>query len=293
MRTPQAAAIYARISSDIAGTGAGVKRQVEDCRKLAASLGWPVAGEYTDNDISATSGKRRPDYQRMLADLADGTVDAVIVYHIDRLTRRPIELEEFLTVVDQAKVRHVRFVTGDADIQTLRTREGSRPGGHHANELCCQFKSRLDRPWLAGHRIQVDDLDVPIDVLLCECLETDVFGHGRQHLHLRDVGIRSQVLCEISPEFHHIPVVREEERDLVDDASPLIVPPPSHHLSQDVESRLLLHAAPLQFLRRALAEDPRNSNTHDGTEDGRNDYRYLQGSFVHKWDANDPSRGTG
>lgn len=54
----------------------------------------------------------------MLEDLADGTVDAVLVYHIDRLTRRPIELEEFLAVVDQAKVRHVRLVTGDTDIQT-------------------------------------------------------------------------------------------------------------------------------------------------------------------------------
>jgi len=118
VKTPTAAAIYARISSDVEGTGAGVARQVEDCRALADSLGWTVAGEYVDNDISAYTGKRRPDYERMLADLADGTVDAVLVYHIDRLTRRPIELEEFLAVVDQAKVRHVRFVTGDTDIQT-------------------------------------------------------------------------------------------------------------------------------------------------------------------------------
>jgi hypothetical protein len=55
VKTPRAAAIYARISSDIAGTDAGVQRQVEDCRKFADSLGWPVAGEYVDNDISATN----------------------------------------------------------------------------------------------------------------------------------------------------------------------------------------------------------------------------------------------
>lgn len=118
VKTPQAAAIYARISSDVEGTGAGVQRQVEDCQQLAEELGWTVAGEYVDNDISAYSGKRRPAYQRMLEDLADGTVDAVLVYHIDRLTRRPIELEEFLAVVDRAKVRHVRFVTGDTDLHT-------------------------------------------------------------------------------------------------------------------------------------------------------------------------------
>jgi DNA invertase Pin-like site-specific DNA recombinase len=116
--TPRAAAIYARISSDVEGLGAGVGRQVEDCRKLATSLGWTVSGEYVDNDVSAYSGKRRPDYERMLADLADGTVDAVLVYHIDRLTRRPIELEDFLSAVDRAKVRHVKFVTGDTDVHT-------------------------------------------------------------------------------------------------------------------------------------------------------------------------------
>ena len=32
----------------------------------------------------------------MLADLADGLVDGVMVYNIDRLTRRPVELEQFL-----------------------------------------------------------------------------------------------------------------------------------------------------------------------------------------------------
>jgi site-specific DNA recombinase len=115
---PSRAAVYARISSDAEGTGAGVARQVDDCRKLAANLGWQIGGEYVDNDLSAYSGKRRPEYERMLSDLSDGLVDGVLVYHIDRLTRRPIELEQFVTVVESAKVRHVRFVTGDTDLGT-------------------------------------------------------------------------------------------------------------------------------------------------------------------------------
>jgi site-specific DNA recombinase len=114
----RAAAIYARISSDVEGSGLGVARQLEDCRKLADSLGWPVAEEYVDNDLSAYSGKRRPGYERMLADLRDGERDAVIVYHVDRLTRRPIELEQFLEAMDAAKVRQVRFVVGDTDLNT-------------------------------------------------------------------------------------------------------------------------------------------------------------------------------
>jgi site-specific DNA recombinase len=60
--TPVRAAIYARISSDTDGTRAGVDRQLADCHTLATSLGWSVAQEYVDNDISAYSGKRRPEY---------------------------------------------------------------------------------------------------------------------------------------------------------------------------------------------------------------------------------------
>lgn len=117
MKKPAAVAIYARISSDQEGTARGVKRQVEDCQKLAEQLGWNVAEVYQDNDVSAYSGKRRPAYDRMLADLRDGLRDAVIVYHHDRLTRRPIELEQFLEVLSAAGVRQVRFVAGaDVDV---------------------------------------------------------------------------------------------------------------------------------------------------------------------------------
>ena len=113
-----AAAIYTRISSDQDGTGLGVERQRRDCQALADRLGWPVAEVYCDNDISAHSGKHRPAYQRLLADLRAGRRDAVVIYHMDRLTRRPIELEEFVNVLDAAKVENVRFVAGDANIAT-------------------------------------------------------------------------------------------------------------------------------------------------------------------------------
>ena len=87
-----------------------MKRQVEDCRKLADSLGWIVAEEYVDNDVSAYSGRVRPAYERMIADLRDGVRDGVIVYRIDRLTRRPVELEEFADTLDAAKVTKVHRV---------------------------------------------------------------------------------------------------------------------------------------------------------------------------------------
>jgi len=116
MSTPQFAAIYARISSDQEGTGKGVERQLEDCRKLTAERGWSVAGEYVDNDVSAYSGKRRPAYERMLSDIVAGERDAVVVYHLDRLHRQPLELETFTRTCDASGLSHVATVTGDLDL---------------------------------------------------------------------------------------------------------------------------------------------------------------------------------
>jgi site-specific DNA recombinase len=71
-----------------------VSRQLEDGRKLADELGYEVAGEFTDNSISAYSGARRPGYESMLEQIA--SVQAVIVWHTDRLHRRPVELEHYV-----------------------------------------------------------------------------------------------------------------------------------------------------------------------------------------------------
>ncbi|WP_343709229.1 recombinase family protein [Mycobacterium sp.] len=110
------AAIYARISADAEGKSLGVQRQLEDCRKLAADRGWPVGDEYTDNDVSAFSGKPRAQYARMLADLESGARDAVIVYNLDRLHRRPVELEDFVALCERAGVSQVATVTADIDL---------------------------------------------------------------------------------------------------------------------------------------------------------------------------------
>ena len=54
----------------------------------------------------------------MLAAVADGTVDAVVVWHLDRLTRRPAELEDFFDVCDRAGMTALASCTGDTDLST-------------------------------------------------------------------------------------------------------------------------------------------------------------------------------
>ncbi|MCX8557226.1 recombinase family protein [Mycolicibacterium mucogenicum] len=116
MVTVGSAAVYARISADVEGKSLGVQRQLEDCRRLAAERGWTVGREYVDNDISAYSGRRRPGYEQMCDDLAAGVRDAVIVYNLDRLHRRPVELEEFVALCERAGVHQVATVTADIDL---------------------------------------------------------------------------------------------------------------------------------------------------------------------------------
>ena len=115
--TVRRAAIYCRISLDRAGAGLGVARQQEDCRELAKQLGWPVADVYVDNDVSAYSGKPRPAWQQLLAHVGSGAVDAVLCWHVDRLTRSPRELEDVIDLADRHGLA-LATVTGDIDLQS-------------------------------------------------------------------------------------------------------------------------------------------------------------------------------
>jgi site-specific DNA recombinase len=111
------AAVYVRISSDRAGAGLGVARQEEDCRVLCERLGWQVARVYPDNDVSAYSGRRRPQWERLNADIAAGLIDAIVCWHVDRLTRSPRELEDVIDLHDRHGAQ-LATCTGDIDLST-------------------------------------------------------------------------------------------------------------------------------------------------------------------------------
>ncbi len=141
-----AAAIYARISSDPAGTRLGVGRQIADCEALAERLGWPVAEVYVDNDVSAYSGGDRPEYRRMLEDLKHGTRDAVLVWQLDRLHRQPRELEEFFDLVAAVGIaENLATVTGEYDLSTGEGRLMARIVGAVARKESDDKSLRLRR----------------------------------------------------------------------------------------------------------------------------------------------------
>ena len=95
------AGVYVRASLDRTGEGNSVERQEALSRRKAKVLGWEVVDVYRDNDISASTGKRRPEYERMLADVQTGRIDAIVARHEDRLTRRPVENEDLIEIADK------------------------------------------------------------------------------------------------------------------------------------------------------------------------------------------------
>ncbi len=111
------AVVYLRQSRDALQTGLAVERQRQDCEKLAAERGWTVTAVLTDNDLSATSGKRRPGYEQVLAMVDAGQVDIIVAWHIDRLMRKLTDLESLITRCEKASVR-VATVSGDLDLST-------------------------------------------------------------------------------------------------------------------------------------------------------------------------------
>ena len=108
-----AAGIYARISNDPEGDRLDVNRQVDDCRAEAERRAWPVADLYVDDDKSAWSGTDRPEYRRLLDDIAAHRIDAVLFWHPDRLTRQPIQMEQFIEVCRRAKLDDIAWIGGE------------------------------------------------------------------------------------------------------------------------------------------------------------------------------------
>ena len=119
MFTPVRAAVYLRISRDDLATGLAVERQREDCLDIVTARGWTLVGvPYVDNAVSASKRTtRRPEYERMRAAFDAGEFDALVCWDLDRLTRQPRQLEDW---IDAAEDRGLILVTanGEADLAT-------------------------------------------------------------------------------------------------------------------------------------------------------------------------------
>lgn len=147
------AVVYTRISKDRTGAGLGVDRQRDDCLALAEKLGWTVVDEFSDNDVSAYSGRRRPGYEAMLDAIRSGTAQAIVAWHPDRLHRRPLELESFIDVCEQFRVEIRTVHAGTMDLSTASGKMLARMLGAAARH---EVEHSIERQKRAKQQAAVD-----------------------------------------------------------------------------------------------------------------------------------------
>lgn len=104
--------MYLRQSQDRDGNENGVERQRDVVRRLVEQRGWTVVAEYVDNDVSASKGKPRPQFEKMLTDVGSGTFDVIVSRHMDRLLRKLADLERVLTLCEPSGVAIVTAADG-------------------------------------------------------------------------------------------------------------------------------------------------------------------------------------
>ncbi|MED5814478.1 recombinase family protein [Mycolicibacterium sp. 050232] len=112
------AGCYLRISSDPKDKRAGVERQRNDTTAVCEAKNWKPVEYYVDNDRSASNGTVRPEWNRLLADIKAGKIDAIAVWNQDRGWRQMSELEDlrkFFEAQDRRILLHASLI-GDIDL---------------------------------------------------------------------------------------------------------------------------------------------------------------------------------
>lgn len=143
---PVRAGAYVRISMDREGAGLGVQRQEEDIRAYCERKGWDIADVYVDNDVSASSSKTRPEWQRLLDDIDSGRINGIAVWHVDRMTRKPRELEDVIDLHEKTGTQ-LGTVTGEVDLATPTGRMIARMLGAAARHEAEHKGERQRRKW--------------------------------------------------------------------------------------------------------------------------------------------------
>ncbi|WP_139306848.1 recombinase family protein [Modestobacter sp. DSM 44400] len=126
-------ALYLRMSQDT-GTrrgeveGLGIARQEAACRAEVERRGWTVddGNIYRDNDVSASSSKPRPGYSALMRRVESGEVDTVVSWSVDRLLRKPVEMEHLIELVDGTTRLRVVTCQGMLNLETPEGRAAAR-----------------------------------------------------------------------------------------------------------------------------------------------------------------------
>jgi len=108
-------AIYSRVSTEEqAKEGLSVDAQIAKCKSYCDAREWTITKVYTDPGFSAGT-LNRPAMQELLQDAKNHNFDIVLVYKIDRFSRR---LKDLIMVLDELKLDSVNFTSVTEQIDT-------------------------------------------------------------------------------------------------------------------------------------------------------------------------------
>jgi DNA invertase Pin-like site-specific DNA recombinase len=94
-------ALYLRVST----ADQRVENQRLDLARVAEQRGWRIVGEYVDHGISGAKGRdKRPEFDRLCKDAAQGKLDIVAAWSIDRIGRSLGHLVQFVQELRDQKV---------------------------------------------------------------------------------------------------------------------------------------------------------------------------------------------
>ncbi len=119
MTDAKRAVIYTRMSKDSSKRGEGVARQRSMCEDLARQRGYKVVRVFSDNDISAYTGKHRPGFAALLEAITAGQVDVVLAYSVDRVYRQMVDLEVYAKACEERGVTTETINSGSLDLSTI------------------------------------------------------------------------------------------------------------------------------------------------------------------------------
>jgi site-specific DNA recombinase len=116
------AAIYIRISRARREL-LDAKRQEPPCKDFCAAHGWQVVEVYVDDNRSAwKEGIRRDGFERMLADVRAGKIDAIVSWKIDRLLRRVVDASAIIALARKHNTQ-IANVEGEIDLNSADGRK--------------------------------------------------------------------------------------------------------------------------------------------------------------------------
>ena len=108
-------AIYSRVSTEEqAKEGLSVDAQIDKCESFCKARGWEVFKVYKDSGFSAGS-LNRPALELLLRDAEDKRFNIILVYKIDRFSRK---LKDLITILEDLKMKGINFTSVTEQIDT-------------------------------------------------------------------------------------------------------------------------------------------------------------------------------